>query len=57
MKIEKAITVITQDKIASQSKPVSAMPPMAGILNKHEMRDMVAYLLSCKEDKTDDEHK
>ncbi len=57
VKIEKAITVIAQDKIASQSKPVSAMPPMAGILNKQEMRDMVAYLLSCKEDKTDDEHK
>ena len=36
---------------------VSAMPPMAGILNKQEMRDMVAYLFSCKEDKTDDEHK
>ncbi|MDG1070896.1 MAG: c-type cytochrome [Akkermansiaceae bacterium] len=57
VKIEQKITVIAPDKIASQTTPVSAMPPMAGILNKQEMRDMVAYLLSCKEDKTDDEHK
>jgi len=57
VKIEKDITVIAPDKIASQTTPVSAMPPMAGILTKQEMRDMVAYLLSCKEDKTDDEHK
>jgi quinoprotein glucose dehydrogenase len=57
VKIEKAITVISQEQIASQTKPVSAMLPMAGILTKQEMRDMVAYLLSCKEDKTDDEHK
>ncbi|MDB4537153.1 HEAT repeat domain-containing protein [Akkermansiaceae bacterium] len=57
VKIEKDITVIAPDKIASQTTPVSAMPPMAGILNKEEMRDMVAFLLSCKEDKTDDEHK
>ena len=57
VKIEKDITLIAQDQIASQTTPVSAMPPMAGILNKQEMRDMVAYLLSCKEDRTDDEHK
>ncbi len=57
MKIEQKITVISPDKIASQTTPVSAMSPMAGILNKQEMRDMVPYLVSCIEDKTDDEHK
>ena len=57
VKIEKDIKVIPADQIASQTTPVSAMPPMAGILNKQEMRDMVAYLVSCKKDMTDEGHK
>lgn len=48
---------IPQNQIASRSQPVSAMPPMAGILTPHEMRDLLAFLTSCKEDKTDDGHK
>jgi putative heme-binding domain-containing protein len=39
---------IMKDKIASQSKPVSIMPPMAANLAPRELRDLVAYLSSLK---------
>lgn len=35
-------------QIASKTEPVSVMPPMGAILNKHELRDVVAYLASLK---------
>ncbi|MBI5772064.1 MAG: HEAT repeat domain-containing protein [Verrucomicrobia bacterium] len=34
--------------IAQQTPPVSIMPPMAGILQPRELRDVVAYLASLK---------
>ncbi|MFT7172870.1 MAG: quinoprotein glucose dehydrogenase [Paracoccaceae bacterium] len=49
--------IIPQAKIASKSKAISAMPPMSAILTKQETRDLVAYLASCKKDKTDEGHK
>ncbi len=39
---------VAKNKIASQSKPVSIMPPMAANLTPRELRDLVAYLLSLK---------
>lgn len=48
---------IKKSDIAKKSKPVSAMPPMNAILSKQEARDLVAFLVSCKKDKTDDGHK
>lgn len=49
--------VIKKSDIAKKSKPVSAMPPMNGLLSKKEARDLVAFLVSCKKDKTDEGHK
>ena len=49
--------VIKKSDIAKKSKPVSAMPPMNGLLSKQEARDLVAFLVSCKKDKTDEGHK
>ena len=49
--------MIKKSDIASKSKPVSAMPPMTALLSKKETRDLVAYLASCKKDKTDEGHK
>ncbi len=40
-------TVLRSD-IASQPPPVSIMPPMEGILQPREIRDVVAYLASLK---------
>lgn len=56
VKIGTEVRTIAKDTIATESKPMSSMPPMAGILKKSEIRDMVAFLKSCVEDKTDDEH-
>lgn len=49
--------IIKKSDIAAKSKPVSAMPPMTALLSKKETRDLVAYLASCKKDKTDEGHK
>ena len=57
IKIEEITKVIKKSEIASKSKPVSAMPPMTALLSKKETRDLVAYLASCKKDKTDEGHK
>lgn len=57
IKVGEELKRIPKDQIASRSKPMSAMPPMNGILSKQELRDMVAYLVSCKKDTTDDGHK
>jgi quinoprotein glucose dehydrogenase len=39
---------IPRSEIASQTNPISVMPPMVGILQPGEMRDVVAYLSSLK---------
>ena len=49
--------IIKKSTIAKKSKPVSAMPPMTALLSKQEARDLVAFLVSCKKDKTDEGHK
>jgi quinoprotein glucose dehydrogenase len=49
--------VIKKSEIASKSKPLSAMPPMTALMSKKEARDLVAYLASCKKDKTEENHK
>lgn len=41
-------TVVPRADIASQTPPVSIMPPMAAILQPRELRDLVAYLTSLK---------
>lgn len=46
--IENKETVIAADKIESRSPVVSTMPPMAFILQKGELRDVIAYLASLK---------
>lgn len=40
--------VIPRAEIAAQTPPVSIMPPMQGILQPAELRDVVAYLSSLK---------
>ncbi len=37
--------------IKSMTRPMSTMPPMGGILNKREVRDVIAYLDSLKDPK------
>ncbi|MEM7014418.1 MAG: HEAT repeat domain-containing protein, partial [Verrucomicrobiota bacterium] len=39
---------IARTEIASSNPPISAMPPMTAILNKRELRDLVAYLVEQK---------
>ncbi len=57
IKFGETTRVIPKADIASKSKPLSAMPPMSALLTKKETRDLVAYLASCKKDKTDEGHK
>ncbi len=40
--------LVAREKVASVSTPVSPMPPMAAILTKAELRDLVAYLATLK---------
>lgn len=51
------VKVIAKDQIKERSKPISGMPPMAGLLTRQEARDIIAYLVANKKDKTDDGHK
>lgn len=44
-------TSYPRDEIAAMSQPISTMPPMAGILTKPEIRDLIAYLASLKDPK------
>jgi putative heme-binding domain-containing protein len=39
---------IARTEIATQTPPVSIMPPMTGILKPTELRDVVSYLASLK---------
>lgn len=39
---------VAADEITQKSPPMSVMPPMLGILNPGEVRDVVAYLASLK---------
>ena len=39
---------VARTDIATQTPPISIMPPMAGILQPREIRDVVAYLSSLK---------
>jgi len=39
--------IIPRSDVASSTPPISAMPPMALILQKEEVRDLVAYLATC----------
>ncbi|MCB1202678.1 MAG: HEAT repeat domain-containing protein [Verrucomicrobiae bacterium] len=41
--------IVSLNEIASRQPPVSAMPPMAALLQKAEIRDLIAYLSSLKE--------
>lgn len=41
-----ALVAIQKNEIASQTPPISVMPPMLGILTRSEVRDVVAYLAS-----------
>lgn len=41
-----AVVAIQKNEIASQTPPISVMPPMLGILTRSEVRDVVAYLAS-----------
>ncbi|MEM0967941.1 MAG: HEAT repeat domain-containing protein [Verrucomicrobiota bacterium] len=49
--------VLRKDQIASQTPPLSAMPPMGGILTKAQVRDVVAFLAAQRKDRTETEHK
>jgi putative heme-binding domain-containing protein len=40
--------VVPREQIANQTAPVSIMPPMLGILQPRELRDVVAYLASLR---------
>ena len=57
IKIVEEVKVIAKDQIKERSEPISGMPPMAGLLTRQEMRDILAYLVANKEDKTDEGHK
>ena len=49
--------VIQRGEIATQTPPISVMPPMLGILKPRELRDVVAYLSGLKpKAKKTDEH-
>ena len=38
-------------QVSEMTLPISTMPPMAGILKKSEVRDLIAYLASLKDPK------
>ncbi|MCB1208500.1 MAG: c-type cytochrome [Verrucomicrobiales bacterium] len=42
------VTEINKTDITAQTPPISVMPPMLGILTKHEIRDVAAYLSTRK---------
>lgn len=56
LKIVEEVKTIAKETIKERSEPISAMPPMAGLLSKEEVRDIVAYLTANKKDRTAEEH-
>ncbi len=46
-----AITTIPRSEIASHTDAVSIMPPMGAILQRREVRDLVAYLETLTQEK------
>jgi mono/diheme cytochrome c family protein len=48
LRIGKKKDKVKKAEIQGRSKPTSAMPSMAEILNKREMRDLIEYLSSLK---------
>ena len=55
--IGEAIKTISKAQIQERSTPISGMPPMTGLLTRQEARDIIAYLVANKEDRTDEGHK
>ncbi len=45
---DKSETTVNKSDIATQTEPMSTMPPMAAILTPREIRDLVAYLAGLK---------
>jgi hypothetical protein len=41
--------VVAIDEIDTRSPVVTTMPPMFALLNKHEIRDVIAYLVTLQE--------
>ena len=39
-----------RDQVKEMSKPISLMPPMAYVLKKREIRDLIEFLASLDED-------
>ena len=44
-------TTYAREKVVEITRPASTMPPMAGILKKSEIRDVIAYLASLRDPK------
>lgn len=51
------ISKVAKADIASQTPPISIMPPMLGILTKPQIRDVVAYLATLKGGKSKKDEK
>ncbi len=47
---DKPDTVINKENIAKQTRAISSMPPMRYLLTKREIRDLMSFLTTLKED-------
>jgi quinoprotein glucose dehydrogenase len=52
LKVGEATQTVALADITTRSKPISSMPPMGLVLKKQEVRDLVAFLSSLKEEQT-----